>query len=218
MVRPLLAAALLVTPAAPAPPAQAAHTAGRVVADGAALRYSWPGVYFEGRFRGTGVGIVLNDADNDYDVAVDGVTVATLVKPGAITHRVTGLKPGAHTVRLVKRTESPWTSGAFGGFVPVAGGVILAAPPARPRQIEFIGDSYTAGYGNESATRDCTGDEVHRTTNADRSFGALAARGLGADYQLNAFSGRGMVRNYNGGEPGTSYRTYYERGSARGGR
>ncbi|MDR7327118.1 MULTISPECIES: SGNH/GDSL hydrolase family protein [Catenuloplanes] len=211
MVRPLLAAALLVAPATPAPPTHAVHTAGRVVADGAVLRYSWPGVYLEGRFRGTGVGIVLDDADNDYDVAVDGVTVATLVKPGAITHRVTGLTPGTHTVRVVKRTESPWTSGAFGGFVPVAGGTLLSAPRPRPRQIEFIGDSYTAGYGNESATRDCAGDEVHRTTNADRSFGALAARELGADYQLNAFSGRGMVRNYNGGEPGTSYRTYYER-------
>jgi lysophospholipase L1-like esterase len=203
----LVIASLMVAPSTAAPPTTQVHTAGRVVADGGTLRYSWPGVYVEGRFRGTGVGIVLDDADNDYDVAVDGVTVATLVRPGAVTHRVDGLAPGTHTVRLVKRTESPWTSGAFGGFT----GAMLAGPPARARQIEFIGDSYTAGYGNESPTRDCTGDEVNRTTNADRSFGALSARTLGADYQLNAFSGRGMVRNYNGGEPGTSYRTYYDR-------
>jgi lysophospholipase L1-like esterase len=203
----LVIASLVVGPSTAAPPATRAHTGGRVVADGGVLRYSWPGVYVEGRFRGTGVGIVLDDAENDYDVAVDGVRVATLVKPGAVTHRVAGLAPGTHTVRLVKRTESPWTSGAFGGFT----GTILPAPQARPRQIEFIGDSYTAGYGNESATRDCTGDDVQRTTNADLSFGALSARELGADYQINAFSGRGMVRNYNGGEPGTSYRTYYDR-------
>jgi hypothetical protein len=57
----------------------------------------------------------------------------------------------------------------------------------------------------------CTGNEVHRTTNADLSFGALTARRLNADYQINAFSGRGMVRNYNGGDPGTDYRTYYDR-------
>ncbi|MFI5843276.1 SGNH/GDSL hydrolase family protein [Catenuloplanes sp. NPDC051500] len=203
----LVIASLAVAPSTAAPPRAQVHTAGRVVADGGVLRYSWPGVYFEGRFRGTGVGIVLDDAANDYDVAVDGVTVATLVMPGAVTHRVDGLTPGTHTVRVVKRTESPWASGAFKGFT----GDILPAPRARPRQIEFIGDSYTAGYGNESTTRDCTGDEVNRTTNADRSFGALSARTLGADYQLNAFSGRGMVRNYNGGEPGTSYRTYYDR-------
>ncbi|MBE1488432.1 SGNH/GDSL hydrolase family protein [Plantactinospora soyae] len=188
-----------------------AHTAGRVDVDNGSARYSWPGVYFEGRFRGTGVGIVLDDSANDYDVAIDGATVATLVTPGRTTHWINGLSNGVHRVRLVKRTESPWATGTFGGFVAAPGGAILAKPPARQRQIEFIGDSYTAGYGNLSATRDCTSDEVNRTTNADLGFGALAARRLNADYQVNAFSGRGMVRNYNGGEPGTSYRTYYDR-------
>jgi lysophospholipase L1-like esterase len=187
------------------------HVGGRVHVDGGRLTYSWPGVYFEGRFRGTGVGVVLDDAANDYDIAVDGETVATLVTPGRTTHWVTGLAAGVHRVRLVKRTESPGAVGAFGGFRPVRGGAILPAPRARHRQIEFIGDSYTAGYGNLSDTRDCTGDEVNRTTNADLSFGARTARRLNADYQLNAFSGRGMVRNYNGGEPGTDYRTYYGR-------
>ncbi|MEV1179352.1 SGNH/GDSL hydrolase family protein, partial [Nonomuraea sp. NPDC049784] len=88
---------------------------------------------------------------------------------------------------------------------------ILPGPAARHRQIEFIGDSFTAGYGNTSTTRDCTGDEVNRTTNADLSFGAITARRLNADYQINAFSGRGMVRNYNGSEPQSDYRTYYDR-------
>jgi lysophospholipase L1-like esterase len=214
----LVPALLLSTSAGAAPPSAGpaaalspVHTAGRVEATAGALQYSWPGVYFEGRFRGTGVGIVLNDAAADYDVQVDGATVATLVMPGRTTYWVRDLAPGPHRVRLVKRSESPWAVSEFGGFVPVAGGAILPGPPPRHRQIEFIGDSYTAGYGNLSASRDCTGDEVNRTTNADLSFGALTARRLNADYQLNAFSGRGMVRNYNGGEPGTSYRTYYDR-------
>lgn len=211
-----LLAVMVVTGTLPASIASAAgpagvHTAGRVQVAAGTARFSWPGVYFEGRFRGTGVGVVLNDAAADYDVQVDGTTVATLVAPGPITHRVTGLAPGVHQVRLVKRSESPWAVSEFGGFVAAPGGAILPGPPPRRRQIEFIGDSYTAGYGNLSASRDCTGDEVNRTTNADLSFGALTARRLHADYQLNAFSGRGMVRNYNGGEPGTSYRTYYER-------
>ena len=51
-------------------------------------QYTWPGVYFEGRFRGTGVGIVLDDSANDYDVQIDGTTVATLVTPGQTTHWV----------------------------------------------------------------------------------------------------------------------------------
>ncbi|PZF90989.1 acetylxylan esterase [Micromonospora endophytica] len=187
------------------------HTAGRVsVADGAA-RFSWPGVYFEGRVRGTAVGVVLDDPHSDYDVQVDGVTAATLVTPSAGTHWITDLRDTAHTVRLVKRSESPWATASFGGFVAAPGGAVLARPAARTRQIEFIGDSHTAGYGNMSTTRDCSGDEVNRTTNADRSFAALTAKRLRADYQINAFSGRGMVRNYAGGEPGTNYRTYYDR-------
>jgi lysophospholipase L1-like esterase len=117
-----------------------------------------------------------------------------------------------HRVRLVKRTESPGSAGEFGGFVAAPGGALPARPPARRRQIEFIGDSYTAGYGNLSGTRDCSANGgVDRNTNTDLGFAALTARGLGADYQVNAFSGRGMVRNYNGIEPGTSYRTYYDR-------
>ncbi|MFC7383771.1 SGNH/GDSL hydrolase family protein [Sphaerisporangium rhizosphaerae] len=189
-----------------------AHTAGRVQVAGDAVRYSWPGVYFEGRFVGTGVGIALNDTVNDYDVQIDGATVATLVTPGRTTYWVKNLRYGVHDVRLVKRTESQSGIGEFGGFVAAPGGVVLPRPPDRRRQIEFIGDSYTAGYGNLSPTRECPAPgQLDRNTNADLSFGALTARGLGADYQLNAFSGRGMVRNYNGIEPGTDYRTYYDR-------
>ncbi|MDQ0956496.1 hypothetical protein QFZ66_000374 [Streptomyces sp. B4I13] len=76
--------------------------------------------------------------------------------------------------------------------------------------IGFIGDSLTVGYGNLSASRDCTGDQVRRTTDADVSHGALTARRLGADYRLNAYSGLGMVRNYNGGSPDVTYRTFYD--------
>ncbi|NUS16677.1 MAG: SGNH/GDSL hydrolase family protein [Streptomyces sp.] len=190
------------------------HTAGRVEESpsGAAL-YTWPGVYFEGRFRGTGVGVVLDDATNDYDVQVDGATVAVLVQPGSTTYWVKDLAAGEHSVRLVKRTESPWAAGEFGGFRAAPGGRMLSEPAARTRQIEFIGDSLTVGYGNLSTTRDCSANGgVDRNTDADLSFGAQAARDLGADYQLDAYSGRGMVRNYNGSDPGTDFRTYYDRG------
>jgi lysophospholipase L1-like esterase len=188
-----------------------AHTAGRVKVNGSTVQYSWPGVYFEGRIRGTGVGIALNDPAADYDVQVDGATVATLVTPGQTTRWVNGLSDAEHTVRVVKRSESPWSSSEFGGFVAAPGGAILTKPAARTRQTEFIGDSLTAGYGNTATTRDCAGDQVNRTTNTDISYGALTARRLSADYQVNAISGRGMVRNYNGGDPGTDYRTYYDR-------
>ncbi|KAF4406916.1 SGNH/GDSL hydrolase family protein [Streptomyces lycii] len=189
------------------------RTVGRVkeAADGY-VQYGWPGIAFEGRFSGTGVGVVLDDAVNDYDVRIDGETVSTLVTPGRTTAWISGLPDGEHSVRLVKRTESTWAVGRFGGFTAAGGGRMLPAPAARSRQIEFIGDSYTAGYGNTSDTRDCsTNGGVDRNTNAGLAFAALTAGTLGADHQQNAFSGRGMVRNYNGSDPGTDYRTYYER-------
>jgi peptidoglycan/xylan/chitin deacetylase (PgdA/CDA1 family)/lysophospholipase L1-like esterase len=190
----------------------AAHTAGRVDERDAGVRYTWPGVYFEGRFRGAGVGIVLDDAVNDYEIRIDDQAPVNLVTPGRVTHWISGLSAGVHTVRVAKRTESPWSPGQFGGFVAAPGGALLGKPAARHRQIEFIGDSWTAGYGNMSQVRDCgTTGGIDRNSNADQTFGALTARGLGADYQLNAWSGMGMVRNYNGSSPDVDYRTYYDR-------
>ncbi|MGP4085050.1 RICIN domain-containing protein [Streptomyces sp. KR55] len=187
------------------------HTAGRVRDAGDTVQYSWPGVYFEGRVSGTGVGIVLNDSAADYDVQVDGATVATLVTPGNTTHWINGLQDRTHTVRLVKRNDTPGDTSTFGGFVAAPGGAVLSKPAARSRQIEFIGDSLTVGYGNLSTSRTCTWDQVKRNTNSDVSYGALTARQLNADYQINGYSGLGMVRNYNGGQPDVTYRTFYDR-------
>lgn len=189
------------------------HTVSRVKEAGNAVQFTWPGTYFEGRFRGTGVGLALNDSNNDYSVQVDGATVATLVTPGQTTHWVRGLANGEHTVRLAKRTESPWAAGEFSGLVADTGGAILAKPTRRTRQIEFIGDSWTAGYGDMSTVRDCnsTGG-VNRNSNADVAFGAQAAKGLNADYQVIAWSGKGMVRNYGGQDNASNFPTgYYDK-------
>ena len=186
-------------------------TPSRVRAVPTGVQFTWPGTYFEGRFRGTGVGLVLNDFNNDYVVQVDGATVATLVTPGQTTYWVRGLAGGDHTVRLAKRTEGPWAVGEFDGLVAVDGGAILTKPAARSREIEFIGDSWTAGYGDMSTTRDCNSNGgVTRNSNADVTFGALTAKGLNADYQITAWSGMGMVRNYNGANPSYDFRTYYD--------
>jgi len=72
----------------------------------------------------------------------------------------------------------------------------------RPRKIEFIGDSHTVGYGVRSPVRECTESQVHDLTDTSLAFGPILARRLDADYRIQAFSGRGVVRNYNGGAPG----------------
>lgn len=196
-----------------APVADTVHVVGRVKPVDDVLAFSWPGVAFEGRFRGGSVGVVIGGGAADYDVFVDDRRVATWVEPAPGTHWVEDLSRPyrERRIRVVKRNESPRTTSTFGGFVAGPGGEILPAPAARRIQLEFHGDSYTAGFGNESTTRTCTDDEVDRTTNADRTFAAMTARWLDADVQINAFSGRGMVRNHNGSDLGTSYRTYEDR-------
>jgi lysophospholipase L1-like esterase len=66
--------------------------------------------------------------------------------------------------------------------------------------MEFIGDSHTVGYGNTSHSRDCTEDEVWATTDTSQAFGPKIAKHYAADYQINAISGRGIVRNYDGSD------------------
>ena len=50
---------------------------------------------------------------------------------------------------------------------------------------------------------ECTEEEVWETTDNSLAYGPLMAKHYGADYQVNAISGRGIVRNYNGspGDP-----------------
>ncbi|MFE0084894.1 SGNH/GDSL hydrolase family protein, partial [[Kitasatospora] papulosa] len=118
---------------------------------------------------------------------------------------------GEHTVRVVRRNDTPGDTSTFGGFVAAPGGAVLGRPAPRDRQIEFIGDSLTMGYGNVSGTRACDPEQLRRTTNSDVSHGALTARQLDADYQINGLSGLGMVRNVAGICPDVTYRTYYDR-------
>jgi len=70
----------------------------------------------------------------------------------------------------------------------------LSPPAPRPaRKIEFIGDSITCGYGNEGKY------PCHFTAETEDNFqtyGPMTAKVFGADYHLEAWSGKGVVRNY----------------------
>jgi lysophospholipase L1-like esterase len=157
----------------------------------------WPGTYFETAFAGSAAGFKVGPGDVILNVIVDGRPLPPLVKPSPRRYRIEGLALGRHVVRVEIATENQSAPTAFDGFYAGRGTRPLPVSP-RPRQIEFIGDSHTVGYGNTSPTRACTGDEVWATTDASQGPGPLAARRYGADYQVNAISGRGVVRSYNG--------------------
>jgi lysophospholipase L1-like esterase len=171
-----------------------AYVAGRMTEAGA---YQWPGVYFEARFKGRSVYFRTGPGKVIFRALVDGKSVGTLVKPSPGLYLIDGLTRGAHTVRIASLTESQEGPNEFGGFALKSGKPLATVP--RELKIEFIGDSHTVGYGNTSSSRDCTGEEVWATTDNTQAFGARVAAHYDADYQVNAISGRGIVRNYDGG-------------------
>jgi lysophospholipase L1-like esterase len=202
---------LCLSAASPRPAPLPVHVGGRVVAEPAgALGFGWPAVYFEARFRGRGVRVAFDAPAEHMRLLIDGAEKAVFRSAGRVDARFEGLEAGDHVVRLEKMTESQTGGGRFLGFFP-AGGAVPLPVSARRRQIEFIGDSYTVGYGNTSASRECTSEQVHDRTDSQQAFGPLVARRLDADYRINAYSGFGIVRNYGGGSPGLSLPAIYDR-------
>ncbi|MES2826252.1 MAG: SGNH/GDSL hydrolase family protein [Pseudomonadota bacterium] len=165
--------------------------------------YSWPGTYFEASFTGASVDIHLDDSVNMLHIVVDKKAPIVLNKPGKINYSLKNLGEGIHKVRVEKRTESYSRTATFHGFfIPESQKVLTTEKPKR--KIEFIGDSFTLGYGNTSTSRQCSNEQVFLTTDTQVAFGSLVAKHFNAQYQINAFSGQGIVRNYKGSDPETS--------------
>lgn len=187
------------------------HVGGRVIreADGA-LSFGWPGVYFEGRFHGDRVRVRFEAPVGGMRLLLDGQERAVFRRAGTVDLTLTGMAPGDHVIRLEKQGESQTGGGRFIGFDVLGDGHALPAA-AKARQIEFIGDSYTVGYGNTSRARTCTPDEIAATTDTQNAFGPRVARRFDADYRINAYSGFGIVRNYAGGSRELSLPALYAR-------
>ena len=187
------------------------HVGGRSIANNdGSLTFGWPAVYFESRFHGTAVSVSVETSDDRLQLLVDGAEKALLIQPGSTRLTIAGLAPGDHVVRLEKVTESQTGGSRFIGFYPADGSTPLPPQP-RARQIEFIGDSLTVGYGNTSPSRTCTNQEIHDTTDSQLSFAPTLARAVGADYRVNAYSGFGVIRNYDGTSRGQSMVLLYPR-------
>lgn len=134
----------------------------------------------EARFRvdedGKQIAIITTDARDVYKVKTTGTA-------------------GPHLYRLIKISESNPGGIHLYKVATDKSGKFLAPPRHFNRRIEFIGDSYTVGYGVEGQLGD-PDSFVFKTTNSSKGYAFLLADGFRADFQINAFSGRGLVRNY----------------------
>lgn len=209
MKRILLFALLIAVPAMADPVPLETTIGGRVVASAGAYTYQWPGVYFEARFSGDSVDVKVDDDQNNLYLYIDGSHKLTLTKPGRATIALKDLGPGEHAVRLEKASETQSSTGKFEGFFVPSPDRALPAPH-YDRRIEFVGDSFTVGYGNQARGQSCTVDDVAATTDTSQSFAPLTAKQFRAAYRIDAFSGRGVVRNYNGIVPGETLPVMYK--------
>jgi lysophospholipase L1-like esterase len=159
----------------------------------------WSGSAMEARFDGTSVSALLGGASGNYfAIAVDGVVQSTpLLTTNASSYPLaTGLDAGTHDVLVFRRTEADVGPTQFVGFDFGDAGQLLAPPATPTRRIELIGDSISAGYGDECTN--ASQNPMNPNENEYVAYGPVAARALGADIHVIAWSGKGLFRNIDG--------------------
>jgi len=104
-----------------------------------------------------------------------------------------------HEVRVMREAEAFAGVHQLLGVELGAGGAFLPPRP-RPLRIEVIGDSISCGYGVAGAGK-CP--FTYATERASLAYGARLATKLDADVTTVCWSGRGVLRNYDGSTVGT---------------
>jgi lysophospholipase L1-like esterase len=173
---------------------------GRVdLTDAQHPRFAWSGTGFVARFMGTSLAAQLNNGGSAtiFKAVVDG-SPQPVIRAGsgqASYTLATGLGSGVHTVELYKQTEGAQGNAQLMGLTVGGGGGLMTPPEPPSRFLEIVGDSITCGYGTlgKLADSDCFPTESHWDT-----YGAVAARALGAELSTVATSGQGAYRNYGG--------------------
>lgn len=170
--------------------------------DAGALRCAWPGSQIAFHFKGTAAHATIQDFARGEEgnflamLLDDNPPTPLALEPGRATYRLAeNLSPGEHDIRLFKQTEASVGLLEIASFA-LPNGTLLPPPRKPARRIEFIGDSITCGYGNESSNPNETFKPS--TENHYLSHGQLAARELGAEAHVVAWSGEGILRNAQG--------------------
>ena len=163
------------------------------------VRFVYPGVQIAANFEGTGLAMKAKPGSGYFVVAVDNLPVRKIYFSPAdsVITLASGLPTALpHTVRVYLCYEGYAKRPEFRGFI-LEGDTKLVAPPKRPKhRIEFVGNSITCGYGNESLNRKC--GFADSTENHYLTYASLLCRMLDAEEHCTARSGIGVYRNYNG--------------------
>lgn len=209
-------------PAGPslAPSSPYVHYIGRVE-QGApgGVRLAWPGTGVTVRVTGaTSITASMLPAqyveNNVVGVLVDGKATGQFnISDNKTTYNIT-LSAGDHVVTLYKRTEAGNGMVLLSNLATDGQFEKLATPNGR--LIEIIGENAAAGYSADApAGKTACSQPVNSVAdpavqNVANTFGVMAAQAFGADWSVLAWSGRGLVQNYDGSR-GTGVATMYPR-------
>jgi lysophospholipase L1-like esterase len=172
--------------------------------------FMYSGCAIQIAFSGSSVDVILKDDSlrNWFTVKLDdSLFIFESAKKDGVYALAQHLANQKHILEISRRTEWHGGNTEFLGFNIDQGKKILPLKRNK-RVIEFIGDSYTCGYGNEGKSR-----EEHfsyETENNYASYGAITARAFNAGYVGICRSGIGMYQSYGGGKTFTQPNLYDE--------
>lgn len=154
----------------------------------------------------TSIGSGTPQGNTTWNVVMDSSVkgqLSTGVSDGPVIYPVLTLPDESrHSIEINKRTEALFGVVQVMEFQLVGSNPQIISLPGDSTQFlfEFIGDSITCGYGIEGTSRTCP--FTAETENNMKTYASLVSRSLGAFYHVEAWSGKGVVRNY--GSPNTT--------------
>ena len=167
------------------------------ISDPGKVTFMYSGCRIRTVFGGTSIHLFLKEqASNYYTILIDNQK--TILKTNAVDSMYSlaeNLTDTKHQIDIVRNTE--WSTGntVFKGFE-INKTASLYPPIIQERKIEFIGNSYTCGYGIYGKNH----DEHFSYDTEDNyiSYGAITSRTLQAEYTAVCRSGIGMLQGYGG--------------------
>ena len=144
--------------------------------------------------------VEVNGKRQPYRISTETSSNYTVAKY-AIAHVWSGYK---NYINFFKSTEAEWNAAIPQESyititsVSIDSGRFIPPPPLAPRRIEFVGDSITAGFCNMCHTQTPGSKGVALESFYD-SWASQICRRAKADCHTAAWSGYGVVRNYNPG-------------------
>lgn len=167
-------------------------------------RFTFPGTQINCRFTGTSMKLWAKPKSGYFMAQIDEAEpfkVALMGERDSVVTIATALPAGEHTLRLMYIIEGYELKPDFRGFILDLGARLLPPPALSERTIEFIGNSITCGYGNESI--EMTDPFEYETENHYLTYAQQTCRALGARAHVVARSGIGVYRSYDGPKTGT---------------